>query len=412
MMRIALRNLFRRRGRTLVIAGILAVAVVFFLFMESLMTGVMDISFGNVIDYETPHIEIGRTEFFAQADDDRVLPLEETFIPDDEVFTAIRDCEGFVALTTVVDFSAVLAAGGYEFPVRVRSVDPDTFGDVFRNQEHLLQGSFVELNESGLVIGGRLADVFDLEVGDSYTLLFQDEQGSLITVQGSVRGVVSVPHPDMNLGTVFMARDQAAGVLGIEDSRVSHIMVRMQSRDQALTQAEKLADRLAGSALEVRSYRDASELLVSFEAWGYLETYVILALFLLVGAIGIISAIVLAAIERVREIGMMKALGLREGEIVRVFLMEAGGIGAIGGLIGCALGAVVVYWLSNYGISMETFLDLDALGVPLGDHIYGAWTAPSFAMILVFVTVVAVAAGVVPAYWAARKDPVEAIQHR
>ena len=407
-----MRNLLRRRGRTLVIAGLLAVAVVFFLFMESLMTGMMDVSFGNVIDYETPHIEIGREEFFARAGDEQGLPPAETFLPGEDVLTAIRAREGFVALTPVLDFSAVLAATGYEFPVRVRSVDPDTFGDVFRNQEHLLEGSFVEPNGPGLVIGSRLADVFDLEVGDLCTLLLQDDQGSLITVQGSIRGILSVPHPDMNLGTVFMGRDRAAELLGIEEGRVSHIMVRMESRDQALTEAEELADQLAGYDLAVRSYRDASELLVSLEAWGYLETYVILALFLLVGAIGITSAIVLGAIERVREIGMMKALGLRESEIVRVFLIEAGGIGAIGGLIGCALGAGVVYWLSNYGISMEAFLDLEALGVPMGDHIYGAWTTSSFAMILVFVTLVAVAASVLPAYWAARKDPVEAIQHR
>lgn len=412
LVRIALRNLLRRRGRTLLIASILAVAVVFFLFMESLMAGVMDITFGNVIDYETPHIEIGRVEFFEKADDGRVLPLEETFIPDEDMLAAIRSREGFVAMTTVLDFSAVFAAGDYEFPVRVRSIDPDSFGDVFRNEDHLLEGRFVESQEPGLVIGGRLAEVFDLGVGDSYTLSLQDERGSLTAVQGLVRGIVSVPHPDMNLTTVLMSRDEAAQILGFEQDRVSRIMIRMQDREQALIHAGGLADVVVDSAYEVRSYRDASEFLLSLEAWGYLEAYFILALFLLVGAIGIISAIVLAAIERVREIGMMKALGLREGEIVQVFLLEAGGIGAVGGLIGCALGAAVVYWLSNYGISLEAFLDLGALGVPLGDRIYGAWSTASFAMILAFVVVVAVVASVIPAYWAARKDPVEAVQHR
>ncbi|GEM_PF-5559821 len=128
--------------------------------------------------------------------------------------------------------------------------------------------------------------------------------------------------------------------------------------------------------------------------------------------IGIISAIVLGAIERVKEIGIMKAMGLKEGEIVRVFLLEAGGIGAIGGLIGCAVGAAMVFWLKEFGVSMEAFFDLGATGVPLADRIHGAWNTFSFFMILVFAVVVAVIASIVPSYWAARKDPIHAIRHR
>lgn len=412
LLRIAFRNLLRRRGRTLAIASILAVAVVFFLFMESLMAGMMSITFGNVIDYDTPHIEIGRAELFARADEGRVLPLEETFIPGEDVLAAVRSHEAFVAHTAVLDFSAVFAAGEYEFPVRVRSIDPDTFDDVFRNRDHLVEGVFIAWNDPGLVIGSQLAEVFGLREGDRFTLRFHDAQGSFTSAQGLVRGIVSVPHPDMNLTTVLMAQDEAWSALGLEQARVSRVMVRMQDREQALVWTHELAEVMKESGYEVRSYRDASEFLVSLEAWGYLETYFILGLFLLVGAIGITSAVVLAAIERVREIGVMKTLGLNEGDIVRVFLLEAAGIGAIGGLIGCALGAAVVYWLSRYGMSMEAFLDLGALGVPLGDRIYGAWSTSSFAMIFAFVVVVAVLASVIPSYWAARKDPVEAIQHR
>jgi len=412
LVRIALRNLLRRRGRTLVIAAILAVAVVFYLFMESLMAGVMGITFGNVIDYDTPHIEISTQEFFARADEGRILPLEETFTPQEDMLALMRARDGFVAHTAVLDFSAVFAAADYDFAVRVRSIDPDSFTDVFKNHQHLVDGSFIEANEPGIVIGSQLAEVFGLAAGDAYALRFHDAQGSFTEIRGSVRGIVSVPHPDMRLTTVFMAHDQATRALGLEQTRVNRIMVRMKDRVQAVSQADALGEMMQGSGYAVRSYRDASEFLVSLEAWGYLETYIILALFLLVGAIGIVSAIVLAAIERVREVGMMKALGLREGEIVRIFLLEAGGIGAVGGLIGCVLGAGVVYWLTNYGMSLEAFLDLDSLGVPLGDHIYGAWSTPSFAMILLYVVVVSVLASVIPSYWAARKDPVEAIQHR
>lgn len=412
LLTIALRNLLRRRGRTFLIASILALAVIFFLFMESLMSGVMDITFSNLVDFETPHIEVATGKFFARADDDQVLPPGESFIPDETVLAEIRAVEGFSALTPVLDISADFAAGKYEFPVMVRAIDPGTFGEVFKTGDYLVGGDFIEGDEPGVVIGEQLAGVFDLEVGDSYVLHLHGQRGAPVKLQGQVAGIVSVPNPDMNLRVVLMAREPAASAIRLDEASANRIMVRLENRDQAVSQAEVLGRKMEGSGLEARSYREAAEFLVSLEAWGYLETYFILALFLLVGAIGIISVMVLAAIERVKEIGMMKAMGLTEGEIVRVFVLEAAGVGAIGGAIGCLLGAVVVFFMETYGISMEAFLDLGALGVPIADRIYGAWNAFSFVVIFVFVVVVAVAASLVPAYWAARKDPVDAIQHR
>jgi len=412
LLRISFRNLFRRKGRTLIISSILALAVVFFLFMESLMIGLMDITFANITDFETPHVEIGRQEFFQEEEKGNILPLEENFIPDETILAVVEEREGFVAWTGVLDFSGEFIAGRHQYPVRVRAINPDTFPGVFKNEEYLVQGEFIAAGEPGIVIGKQLAEFFDLEVGDYYTLRFQDIDRSFNTMQGEVRGLISVPHPEMNLGTVFVARDQANAALGLDENKISRLMVRLEDRGLAPEQAGQLEEKIGGEALQVRSYREAAEFLVSLEAWGFIETYFILALFLVVGAIGIISAVVLAALERVKEIGMMKAMGLKEREIVGVFLLEAAGMGAVGGLLGCVLGGGIVFWLAEVGMRMEVLLDMEGLGVPMGDMIYGAWNPLSFILIFGFVVVVAVISSLFPSYWAARKDPVEALQYR
>lgn len=412
LVRIALRNLFRRKGRTFLIAGILALAVFLFLWLESFMIGFMDVSFGNIIDFETPHIEVAREGFFEEAQKGRELPLAETFTPGEELLEELEARDGFVALTPILEFSADFIAGRHQFPVRVRSIDPQSFGEVFRNQEYLIDGDFVEAGDPGIVIGRELARFFNLEVGDFYTLRFQDTGGSFNTMQGEVKGIVNVPHPEMNLGTVFVARDQAQAALGLEEGKISQVMVRMENRDMGRKEAKKLANILGNRDLKVRSYREGAEILVHLETWGFIETYFILALFLLVGAIGIISVVVLAAIERVKEIGMMKAMGLKESEIVRIFILEAGGIGAVGGLLGCILGAIVIFFMKTYGIDMEAFFDLSEFGVPMVGKIYGAWNPISFFLIFVFVIILSMVASLIPSYWAARKDPVVAIRDR
>ena len=215
----------------------------------------------------------------------------------------------------------------------------------------------------------------------------------------------------MSLTVSTVNRDQAAHRLGLPENAANCWMIRLDDRSQAPTQAQDLQSRLGGDDMVARSYREAAEFLVSVEAWGYIETYFLLALFLLVGAVGIAAAIVLSALERVSEIGIMKAMGLREPEIVRVFLLEAGGIGLVGGLIGCAIGAIGIALFATYGLDMSYFLDVEALSAfPLQGHLYGTWNVRSFVFILGIATVISLLSGLLPAHFAAKKDPIEAIR--
>jgi len=126
--------------------------------------------------------------------------------------------------------------------------------------------------------------------------------------------------------------------------------------------------------------------------------------------------VILSALERTSEIGMMKALGMREWEVVFDFMVEATGIGILGGLLGCLLGFIGVNWLVNNGLNfariMGEGLDWSEYGVPVLERIYGVWNYPAFSYIFLLGVIVAMLSSIVPSYWAAHKDPVEAIYHR
>ena len=133
---------------------------------------------------------------------------------------------------------------------------------------------------------------------------------------------------------------------------------------------------------------------------------------LLIGIVGIINNVVLSALERTEEIGMMKALGMREMEIVSVFMVEATGIGIIGSLVGCLLGAVGVGWLVKYGFDISYAGDMTTYGIPILNRLYGVWNLSAFGFLFVLGIMVALLSSITPALWAARKDPVKAIYHR
>jgi len=200
------------------------------------------------------------------------------------------------------------------------------------------------------------------------------------------------------IGSVLADEGQEAGVLADEGQ-----------------ETEALADEGQDSELlAARTYREAEEMLQHLEAWVNLENYVILLLILLIGTIGIVNIIVLSALERTREIGIMKAMGLKEKEIVRIFSLEAGGIGLFGGLLGCLLGAFVVGLLAWLGLDIRLIYGdaLDGIGIPMTGRLYGVWNQASFILIFLFVLLLTVIASLLPSFWAARKDPIEAIYER
>ena len=409
LLRLAARNVFRRSGRTLIISSILMFAIAMFILFESLMVGLMDVSFNNVIDFEIPHIEVAREGYFAESENSHTLPVEKRFIPDDQLVSSIEQLEGFQAMTGILEFSADFISGRYEFPVRVRAIDTATFDDVFKNSQYVVDGKFLDGNGSGVVMGSQLAEFFDLEVGDFFIIRFTDLRGSFNTMEGQVSGIVTTPHPEINLTTVFVNREHASPRIGVDDNAVTQMMVRLDHRDGAGAQTRVLTGFLGDSPLQARSYREGADFLVSLEEWGYLETYFMLALFLIVGVIGIVSAVVLAAIEREREIGMMKSMGLGESSILKVFMFEAGGIGVVGGVLGCLVGAIIIYLFNTYGFNLDIFMDFSEVGVPISGRIYGPWNPSAFLLIFVIVVAVSMISSILPAYWAARKNPIDAL---
>ncbi|MCG8643169.1 MAG: FtsX-like permease family protein, partial [Desulfobacterales bacterium] len=163
----------------------------------------------------------------------------------------------------------------------------------------------------------------------------------------------------------------------------------------------------------VKSWKESAEGVIAMTKVGDIENQIIISLILIMAAIGIINVIILSAIERLKETGMMKAMGMKESEIIFVYMMESVWIGLIGGFLGVLLGAISVAYFVNYGIDMTMFGIMDMnYGIPIVNVIYGSWNPGAFIFVFFFGGIVALFSSILPARWAARKDPIDAIYQR
>ncbi|GAH28462.1 unnamed protein product, partial [marine sediment metagenome] len=321
--------------------------------------------------------------------------------------------DGVLGVSPELRFKANLNNGIDEVAVLGLGISIEQYNQVFATKNYVVEGSMFAPGESKAVIGVRLAELMDLKVNDYITLLVRTKEDTFNTIDVEIAGLVRAPNPMINNGIVFVPLDLAQQALNVGNG-VSLFALKTVSGDED-TVTKALTDSFKNKDLDLKAYswKESAETIIALSTAKKAGAGVIMSVVLLIGMLGIINNVILSALERTEEIGMMKALGMREWEIVFVFMVEATGIGVLGGLAGCLLGYAGVGWLVKYGWGLGYIGgDGSEYGIPILDRIYGTWNYPAFSFIFILGVIVALLSSILPAYWAAKKDPVKAIYHR
>ena len=409
--KLGLKNLARQKRRHIFTILVIAFAFFIYLFLDSLMEGMTEMSFNNIKDYETGSIQIAYPAYWEDKDK---LPLENLIEFNEDIEESLESMDGVLGISPELRFKANLNNGIDEIEVQGVGISIEQYNEIFATQNHVIEGSMFAPGESKAVMGVKLAELMDLKVKDNITLLFRTKENTFNTIDLEISGLVHTPNPLTNSGKVFVPMDIARDALNVENA-VSMVAVKTTGENLINSTIEHIHQIFQEKNLNIRAYSwmESAKTVIAVRTAEDAETAVMLIIILSIGMIGIINNVVLSSLERTREIGMMKALGMREWEIVSVFMVEATGLGILGGLAGCLLGFAGVWWITEIGYDLSYLGgDMSSYGIPIIDKVYGAWNYSSFVFIFFFGIVVALLSSIVPAYWAAHKDPVKAIYNR
>ncbi len=409
--KLGFKNLTRQKRRNIITAMVIAYAFLAYLFMDSIMAGMEEMSFKNIIDFDTGHIQIANSDYWEEREE---IPLDNLIYLDQEMRESLEDIDELSGISPELRFATTLNNGIDELPAIGVGVDPEQYKKVFITQDYLVAGTMFSLGEYQAIMGANLARLMDLKINDNITLLVRTKEETFNAIDVEVVGLFNTPNPMVNGSTVLIPLDIAQQSLNVENS-VSLITLKLnQEKDTKITIAN-LNRTFQRKDLNLRAYswQESAETVIALSVAKKAGASVILAVVLLIGIVGIINNIILSALERTEEIGMMKALGMKEMEIVLVFMVEAVGIGIMGGIFGCLLGVLGVGWMSKFGYGLGYIGgDMSSYGIPILDKIYGVWNFSAFGFLFILGIIVALFSSIAPAWWAARKDPVKAIYHR
>jgi len=409
-LKLGLKNLTRQKRRNIITIFVIAFSFFGYLFMDSIMGGMEEMSFSNIKNYDTGNIQVMHPKYW---EDREKLPLENLIYLNQDTIDSIKNMDGVIGVSPELRFQANLNNGIDETVVLGLGISPEQYSEVFATQNYIFEGSMFAPGESKAVIGVKLAELMDLKVNDYITLLVRTKEDTFNTIDVEISGLLNSPNPMINNGIVFVPLDIAQQALNIGNGVSLFALKTASGNEDKITKALMNIFKEKNLDLKAYSWRESAASVIALSAAKKGGAATILSVVLLIGMIGIVNNVILSALERTGEIGMMKALGMREWEIVFVFMVEATGIGILGGLAGCLIGFAGISYMAKYGFDLSYMGgDMSEFGIPILDKIYGTWNIPAFGFLFILSVMVALLSSIMPAYWAAHKDPVKAIYHR
>ncbi len=291
-------------------------------------------------------------------------------------------------------------------PDRIVSYDPDE-NDYSALKTTLASGRTPDTTANGeIVLGSNFATEFNKKVGDRITLPAKPADATPDFVQHTYT-VVGILNPTLT------APDTSALVTLADAQKLlkEQLPVALQTNFDASqfaaafdvygtkgTNLDQLADRINAQVSGVKAQKP-SKLVAALLAGGSLFTEVTMAaalLALVIGGLAVINTMIMAVSERVREIGLKKAIGATTGAVMREFLLESSFIGLIGGLVGFGLGFAVTTLINATLPASQGAIFL---------------VTPGLAVLCIgFALGLGTVAGIIPAFRASRMDPVAALR--
>lgn len=402
---IAWRNIWRNPRRTAVILIAVIIGVWSMVFLGALMRGIVKGMIHNGIHTLTGHIQIHQTRY---PDD----PSVDNSIGDPAAIEGIlsRHLPRDSVWATRVRVNAVANNARHNNGVTLVGIDPPMETQVSFIGTAIVEGRYLKPEDPNAILVGRaLADRFETGLGRKLILMTQDSSSQIASRAFRIRGIFRAEMEATEKNLVFVTRRAAQKMLKLGEA-VSEIAILLPDHGPAATTARQLETQLANRDLAVRSWQEALPLLKA-----YLRMYdsFILIWFVVVFVamgFGILNTTLMAVFERMREFGLLKALGMRPGRIVKGILIEALFILVVGMVAGNLLGLASCWALSFHGIDLSAL----AKGVEyagMSRVIVPAIQVNDLVNANLVVLLLGLTVCLYPALKAARLSPVQAMTH-
>ena len=350
--RLAWRNVWRNPRRTALSVAATVFAVVLVVFMVGMADGSHEKMIEDAVRLSSGHVAISGKGY-------RHSMTLEQFVPwDGRVEATVESANGVRAWAPRISSFALISLDERSHGGMVIGVDPARESKVTKFMKNVNEGRFLantpEPGAREVVLGRKLAERLGASIGDE--VLLYGVAYSLETAYElfTVVGTMALPDPRLERNLAIVHIDVASEFYTY-DGRITEVAILADSADQSGPLRAELQALLAGplgDELELQDYAEMMPGLVQLILIDDAGMYIMLAILIVVVGFGILNTILMAILERTRELGVILALGLKPLALFRMVYLESMMLAGVGLLIGLLLSVPALAWLNGVEIPL------------------------------------------------------------
>jgi ABC-type lipoprotein release transport system permease subunit len=401
--KIAFKNVWRNKTRSLIVIVAIILGLTGGILTTSIMTGMIDQKIRAEITNEISHIQMHNPEYLKNYES------EFTIAHPDSISSLISKLPGVKAVCSHTRITGMAASPNAAAGIQIVGIDPiaeKKVSGLYTSIPDSGGGYFTGIRKNQIVIGRKLADKLKIRLKSKMVIRYQNNDGNLTEAAFTVNGIFQTSNPAFDETNVFVKKKDLDLITG-GDNGIQEIAILLNNID--LIPGTEAALKTKFKGLDVENWMEIRPEMGFITSAIALEVYILMGIILFALAFGIVNTMLMIVFERTHELGMLMAVGMSKSRVFRMIMLETIFLTIIGGVIGMILSAALVGFLHQHGI------DLSSVSKGLGAYGFDSKIYPFIKKDLYFnlslmIICTGILSAIMPARKALRLNPVEAIR--
>lgn len=398
---LAWRNIWRNKKRSLIIISAIAVGLCCGLFASSTMYGMWDSMINTTIDRDLGHFQIHSKSY----EDEKLVT--DTIPHFENVISTVRSYKSVKGISSRVIIEGMASSATSSNGVRILGIDPENEKNVTYIYKHIVNGNYFDESwKNQIVIGEKLADNLGVRIKSKVVLGFQGIDGSIIYGAFRVTGIYKTESSIFDKSNVFVKQDDLLKLIN-SDEISNEIVVRLSSVQQVDSVYIPIKNKF--SNLSVKDWSQIAPELKFYYEMLTVQMNIFVGIILFALLFGITNTMLMSVMERVREFGILMAVGMKRSRVFFMIMLETITLSFVGGIAGLIVAQIPIEYFGKVGINLSAFTE-GLSQWSLGTYLYTSLPFSFYPPLVIMILVTAIIGAFYPAIKAIKLKPASAIR--
>jgi ABC-type lipoprotein release transport system permease subunit len=407
---LAFKNLTRHKKRTIITSIAIGFGIMMMIWMHGMLKWANNESIKNIKTYEFGNFAVSTKEFKEERKNN---PVDLTLNPKEiEQITAFAEEIGIQASPRTAFKSMASYNRGFGLPYLVFAIDPLIDAKIYDINKKIIEGKYLTQESQGILVSSYCVKELGAKLNDHMIIETRTRYGTFQAIRLKITGIFHSPDPYVNRNYLFISRNNAERNFQLEGTATEITFSTPTSFNEPyLSQMQEKIKTSGLNHLTINKWQEfASDYLAVIKTEKGSTNIIMFFIFIIV-AVGIINTMLMAVFERIREIGMVRALGMRDRDVIMSFIFESAGIGLIGSLIGLILGIGISAYSIYFGLDFTSmYKDMD-IGYRTGLVFYNEWNPEMMLTAVLFTIICSIIVSIIPARKAVKMEITDSIRY-